>query len=149
MKWISVAFMVVMCAALVVLMSCSAAQVEQGANSVKEVAQAAAPMLPPPFGVIAGIVAGAAGLVATLAAGKAKGQAVAAGKDPHPVADFISSHSWLMPAITTLVGVANSRGWIHISPTEFTTLAASLGIATVGNVFADGHAEAQAPAPAK
>ena len=148
MKTLSQIMFFVMLASLVVFIGCTAQQVATTSGEVKAVATAASSMLPPPFGVIAGLVAGAAGLISTLAASKVKGTAIAAGNDPHPIADFISSHSWIMPGITAAVAVANARGWISVSPTELTTLAASFGVATVGQVVADNHAEAQAPTPA-
>jgi hypothetical protein len=146
MKTLSQVSFVVMMLALLMFAACTAQQVKDSADTTKAVATAAQSMLPSPFGVIAGLVAGAAGLVSTLAASHVKGTALAAGNDPHPIADFVSSHSWIMPGITAAVAVANARGWISVSPTELTTLAASFGVATVGQVVADNHAEAQAPA---
>jgi hypothetical protein len=146
MKVLSQLSFAVMVAATLVFASCTAEQVADTASTVQSGATAAASMLPPPWGVIAGLVAGAAGLVSTLAASKVKGTAVAAGATPHPVADFLSSHSWIYPSITAAVGLANSLGYIHVSPVELGTLAAAFGVVTTTQVVADNHAEAQAPA---
>lgn len=148
MKGLSQASFLVMCAAMVVFTACTAQQVKQSADTVQSVATAAQSMLPSPFGVIAGLVAGAAGVVSSLAASKVKGDAVAAGTTPHPVADFLSSHSWIYPSITAAVGLANSMGWIHVSPTELGTLATAMGVTTGVQVIADSHAESKAPDPA-
>jgi hypothetical protein len=148
MKRLSQWSFVVMCVAMVAFVACTAQQVKTTADTVQTAATAASSMLPSPFGVIAGLVAGAAGIVSSLAASHVKGGAVAAGVAPHPIADFLSSHSWIYPSIAAVVGLANSMGWIHVSPTELGTLAAAMGVTTGVQVIADGHAESKAPAPA-
>ena len=139
---------VVMILAMLTFLSCTAAQVKNTSDTVAAVATAAQSILPPPFGVLAGLVVGGAGLVSTMAAAHLKGNSLAAGQDPHPIADFVSSHSWVMPTFGAIVGMANAMGWIHVSPTELGTLLGSLGLATVGQVVADNHAESKAPDPA-
>lgn len=147
MKWVSVAFMVILCGALAGMLACSAEQVRKTAEDIRDGAGAAAPLLPPPFGTILGLVAGGAGLVATMAAAKSKGAAIVADIDPHPVTNFISSHTWIMPAIMAAAGFARMKGLIHLSDSEITALFSALGLATVGHVIADGKAEAKVPAP--
>lgn len=122
--------------------------IEKAAGGGAAVLKEAAPLLPPPWGVLAGVAASGLGMVAQLAASHVKGAALATNASPHPIADFLSSHYWIWQAITAAVGTANAMGWIHVSPTELGTLAAGLGLVTVTQVAADTHADNQAPAPA-
>jgi hypothetical protein len=134
----------VTCAALIVMAACTAEQVKRAADDVQAAAKAAEPILPPPFGLIAGAVAGIAGVVGSLAAGKAKGNAIAAGTDPHPVATFLSEHNWIYPSITAALMAARSYGLLHMSPEELATLLAGMGSALGVQLYANGKADAKA-----
>lgn len=121
---------VMWCVTLVAFVGCTAAQVGNTANAVKDGANIAATALgaATPWGLILGGIGSVAGVIASLAGAHAVAGATAAGTDPHPISNFLANHTYFYPLITSVLTIINP--WIlHLAPETLSQISGMLAVA--------------------
>lgn len=143
--WMVLAVMFLSSSVLFVMQGCSAGDVKKTADGISYVLGTAAPLLPPPFGLIAGGLASIAGVVSSVAASKIKGDALEVGNDPHPVATFFADHHYLYPLLATIVGLIQNSHFANLAGDALPQLMAALGLPLLPQVYFSSKADAKAP----
>lgn len=114
---------------LMIFAGCAAFQRGPGGSPspVEQIAGSAAPLLPPPWGMILGVVAAGATGIATVGANKASNAG-----STSPLVQVMTKHNWTMPALGGAIFAARAAGLIHMSDSELLTLFVTLGIPEIG-----------------
>lgn len=97
-------------------------------SSVEEAANAVAPLLPPPFGLIAGGLAAFLSGVASVGANKKSNAAYKKKEDPGLLVRLLTEHSWAMPTLAALAAAARAGGLIHFSDAELALFTSTLAV---------------------
>lgn len=144
---LSVVVLILMFFAFSFLTSCAAFQrgPDGAPSDAERVAAAAAPLLPPPFGIIAGAIATAASTVAGVAANRQVAKVGAS--NVSPLVALMTTHNWILPAIGVLVSVGRANGWLHIGDGELALLWSALGAPEAAEQWPKVAAMLTKPAP--
>ena len=146
--WGALAAALFLAAVVLFVEGCTAQQIKDNADKVQYLLGSAAPLIPPPFGLIAGGLASLAGVVSSVAAGKAKQAAIIADEDAHPIATFLSDHHYLYPALAALLGFLQSSHVINIGGDQLAAIMGAIGLPpTLAQVIWSRKADAATPAP--
>ena len=116
-------FLIPLCVGLVVLTACLSAAQTKALQDASEVVGSTAPLLPPPFGLIAGAVATALSAVASVGANKASNAAFKKKEKASMLIQLATDHSSsIMVAVIPVLAALRASGILHFSDTELALL---------------------------
>ena len=111
---------------LLVMAGCLSTAQQQTATEAAGVVSSVAPLLPPPFGLIAGGLAAALTSVASISANRASNIAFKKKESPGLLVKMMTDHSSLLLVGTTLLPILRAVGLIHISDAELALVMTTL-----------------------